>query len=93
MILERARHDLGGRGRAAVDQHDDRFVFGEVAGARIEPLSFFGGAAARRYDLALFQERKRLLRPDQCQDPEALQKGTTSALSALPSSASRPRKI
>ena len=57
MILQRARHDLGRRGRAAVDQDDDRLVLGEVAGARIEPLGFFGIAAARRYDLALFQER------------------------------------
>src|SRR5438876_556564 len=52
MILERTRHNFGGRSRAAVDQHDERLVFGEVARARIEPLGFLGGAAARRYDLA-----------------------------------------
>src|SRR5258708_15659365 len=57
MILERTRNDFGGRSRAAVDQHDDRLVLGEVACARIEPLGFLGGAAARRYDLALLQER------------------------------------
>src|SRR6266498_1521961 len=57
VILERTRHDFRGRGRAAVDQHDDRLVLGEVARARIEPLGFLGGAAARRYDLALLQER------------------------------------
>jgi hypothetical protein len=52
MILERTRHNFGGRSRAAVDQHDDRLVFGEVARARIEPLGFLGGAAARRYVFA-----------------------------------------
>src|SRR6266404_2588022 len=57
MILQRTRHNFGGRSRAAVDQHDDRLVFGEVARARIEPLGFLSGAAARRYDLALLQER------------------------------------
>src|SRR6516225_7390148 len=57
VILERTRHNFGGRGRAAIDQHDERLVLGEVARARIEPLGFLGGAAARRYDLALLQER------------------------------------
>src|SRR5215472_15423936 len=57
VILERTRHDFRGRGRAAIDQHDDRLVLGEVARARIEPLGFLGVAAARRHDLALFQER------------------------------------
>src|SRR5215472_138201 len=57
VILERTRHDFGGRSRAAVDQHDDRLVLGEVAGASIEALCLLGGAAARRYDLALLQER------------------------------------
>jgi hypothetical protein len=52
MILERTRHNFGGRSRAAVDQHDDRLVFGQVARARIEPLGFLGGAAARRYVFA-----------------------------------------
>jgi len=44
--LERARHNFGGRGGAAVDQHDDRLVLGEVAPARVETLGFLGGAAA-----------------------------------------------
>ena len=57
MILERVRHNFGSRGGAAVDQHDDRLVLGEVARARIEPLGFLGVAAARRHDLALLQER------------------------------------
>src|SRR6266487_1876964 len=57
VILERTRHDFGGRGRAAIDQHNDRLVLDEVARARIEPLRFLGGAAARRHDLALLQER------------------------------------
>src|SRR5262249_41965727 len=57
VILERTRHDFRGRGRTAVDQHDDRLVLGEVARARVEPLGFLGIAAARRHDLALLQER------------------------------------
>src|SRR6516225_7375681 len=57
MILERARNNFGGRGGAAVDQHDDRLVLGEVAPARVETLGFLGVAAARRHDLALLQER------------------------------------
>jgi hypothetical protein len=56
VILERTRHDFGGRGRAAVDQHDERLALGEIAGARIEPLRFLGVAAARRRNLALLQE-------------------------------------
>src|SRR5262249_58338421 len=51
------RHDFRGRGRAAIDQHDDRLVLGEIACARIEALGFLGGSAARRHDLALLQER------------------------------------
>src|SRR4029453_2002944 len=56
VILERACHNFGGRGRTAVDQHDDRLVLGEIAGARIEALGLLGVAAARRYDLTLLQE-------------------------------------
>src|SRR6266446_2936681 len=56
VILKRTRHDFGGRGGAAVDQHDDGLVLGEVARARIEPLGFLGGAPARRHDLAPLQE-------------------------------------
>src|SRR5262245_50826482 len=57
MILQRTCHNFGGRGRAAVDQHDDRLVLDEVAGARIEALGFLSITAARRDDLALLQER------------------------------------
>src|SRR5499433_776783 len=57
VILERTRHDFRGRGRAAIDQHDDRLGLGEVARTRIEALGFLGVAAARRHDLALLQER------------------------------------
>src|SRR6516165_9021581 len=57
VILKRTCHDFRGRGRAAVDQHDDRLVLGEVARARIEALGFLGVAAARRHDLTLLQER------------------------------------
>src|SRR5262245_3943519 len=57
VILERTRDNFGGRGRAAIDQHNERLVLGEVAPARIEPLGFLGGAAAGRDDLALLQER------------------------------------
>src|SRR5262249_55415672 len=38
VILQRASHDLGGRSRAAVDQHDDRLPLGQVAGAGVEAL-------------------------------------------------------
>jgi hypothetical protein len=57
VILQRAGNDLGRGGRAAVDQHDDRLVLGEIAGASVEALSLLGGAAAYRHDLALLQER------------------------------------
>src|SRR5262245_56651335 len=57
VILERTRHDFGGRGRAAIDQHDDWLVLGEIARPRTEPLGLLGGSAARRYDFALLQER------------------------------------
>jgi hypothetical protein len=56
VILERTRHDFGGRCRAAIDQHDDWLVLGEVARARIEALGLLGVAAARRCNLALLQE-------------------------------------
>src|SRR6266516_7695488 len=38
VILQRTRHNFGGRGGAAIDQHDDRLALGEVARARIESL-------------------------------------------------------
>jgi hypothetical protein len=47
VILQGACHDLGGRGRTAIDQHDHRLALGEIAaGAGIEPLSLVRIAAA-----------------------------------------------
>src|SRR5262249_11373676 len=57
VILQRTRHNFRGRCRTAIDQDDERLVLDEVAGARIEALRLLGVAAARRYDLALLQER------------------------------------
>src|SRR5262249_39801324 len=57
VLWEPSRHDFGGRGRAAIDQHDDWLVLGEIARPRTEPLGLLGGSAARRYDFALLQER------------------------------------
>src|SRR5262245_8176664 len=56
MILQRTRHDFGGRCRAAIDQYDDGLALGEVARARVEALGLLGVAAARRHNLALLQE-------------------------------------
>src|SRR5205807_1992594 len=56
MVLERAGHDLGGRGRAAIDQHDQPLALGDVAMARVPALGVLGVAAARRADLALVEE-------------------------------------
>ena len=56
MILQRAGDDFGCRSRAAIDQHNERLVFCQVAGACIETLSVFGIAATGGYDLALLQE-------------------------------------
>ena len=57
-VLQRAGDDLGGRGRAAVDQHHQRLAVGEVeARARREGLILIGVAAAGRDDLALGEER------------------------------------
>ena len=57
VILQSASHDLGGRSRAAVDQHDNGLALGEIARARIEPLGFLRIAAADGYDLSLLEER------------------------------------
>ncbi len=57
MVLQRAGDDLGRRGGAAIDQHDERLVLGEVARARVEALRLLGIAAARRDDLAPLEER------------------------------------
>ena len=56
VVLQRAGDDLGRRGRAAVDQDDDRLALGEVAGAGVEALGLVGVAAAGRDDLALLEE-------------------------------------
>src|SRR6516165_10262921 len=56
VILQRAGDDLGGRGRAAVDQDDDRLALGEIARLCTETLGLLGVAAAGRDDLAAFEE-------------------------------------
>ena len=65
VILQRAGHDLGGRGRAAVDQHHDRQAVDQVAAPGVEPLHAVGAPAAGGHDLALVEEgvgdRDRLL--------------------------------
>ena len=57
VIVQRAGHDLGRRGRSAVDQDDERLALDEIAGSRREALRFLRGAAPGRDDLAARQER------------------------------------
>ena len=52
VVLQRAGDDLGGRCRAAIDQHNDRLALGHVAGPGVEALGLLGVAAAGRNDLA-----------------------------------------
>src|SRR5437588_91044 len=59
VIRQRAGDDFGGRGRAAIDQHDDWLAVGQVARTRRVTLRLFGIAAARRNDLAALKERIR----------------------------------
>ena len=59
MVLKRAGNDFRSRGRAAVDQHDDRLALGQIAGPGVEALRFFGVAAAGGDDFTLVQERIR----------------------------------
>src|SRR5262245_17963116 len=56
VILQRAGDDFRRRGRAAVDQDDDRLALGDVAGPGVEALGLVGVAAAGRDDLALLEE-------------------------------------
>src|SRR5262245_53599006 len=51
MVLECAGHDLGTRGRAAVDQHDHPLALGEVAGAGFAagPMRYHVGRDAACY--------------------------------------------
>src|SRR3546814_5875675 len=56
VVLQRARHDLRRRGRAPIDQHDDRQAVGQIAGCGVEALRVVGRAAARGNDLALVYE-------------------------------------
>src|SRR5438552_3914103 len=56
VILQRAGDDFGGRGRAAIDQHDDRLALGKVARMGGAALGFLSVAAAGRNDLAALQE-------------------------------------
>src|SRR5271165_3709543 len=57
VILQSASHDLGGRSRAAVDQHDEGLAPGEIARVCMEALGLRGDAAAGRDNLALLKER------------------------------------
>ena len=56
VVLQRAGDDFRRRGRAAVDQHDDRLAVGDVARARRVALRLVGVAAAGRDDLAALEE-------------------------------------
>ncbi len=56
VVLQRAGDDLGGRGRAAVDQHDDRLALRQIARAGVVALGLLGVAAAGRDDLAAVEE-------------------------------------
>src|SRR5215207_8998550 len=56
VVLQGTRDDLRGRGRAAVDQHDELLALGEVAGLGAEALRLFGVAAAGGDDLATLKE-------------------------------------
>src|SRR5712671_2715109 len=56
VVLQGAGDDLRSRGRAAVDQDDDRFALGKVAGPHVESLRLLGVAATGRDDLALLQK-------------------------------------
>src|SRR3546814_5415491 len=56
MVLERAGDDLGGRGAAGVDQHDDRKAVRGVARPGIIAFDVALLAAALGDDLAMLQE-------------------------------------
>src|SRR5579872_603315 len=57
MILQGAGDDFGGRGGAAVNQHDHRLAMREIgAGPRAVALRLFDVAPARRDDLAAIDE-------------------------------------
>ena len=56
MVLQGARDDFRGGGRPAIDQHDDRQPFYQIARFGVEALSFFRLAGARGDDLALVEE-------------------------------------
>src|SRR3546814_20632703 len=60
-VLPRPRHVLRSRGRAPIDQHDDRQAVGQIAGCGVEALRVVGRAAARGNDLALVYEGVRYL--------------------------------
>ena len=56
VVLQRAGDDLGGRGRAAVDQHDDLLAVGDVARTRVGALRLLQAAALGQHDGALVEE-------------------------------------
>src|SRR4029078_8844195 len=57
VVLQGAGDDFRRRGRAAVDQDDQRLSLREIARTRVEALRLFGITSPRRHDLALLQER------------------------------------
>src|SRR5215472_7661170 len=57
MILQRSRHNLGRRRRAAVDEDDQRLTFGQIARSRIKALSLFRITPTGGYDFAPLKER------------------------------------
>ena len=56
MVLQRPGDDLRRRGRTAVDQHHHRQTVEQVAGLGVETARIVGAPAARRHDLAAFEE-------------------------------------
>ena len=56
VILQRTRHDFRGGGRAAVDQNDQRFTLGQVAGLGVVTVTISRIAAPGRDDFAFVEE-------------------------------------
>ena len=56
VVLQGAGDDLGGRGRAAVDQHDDLLAVGLVAGMGLRALRLLVVAALGQHDGAALEE-------------------------------------
>src|SRR6056297_157698 len=89
MILKRARNDFRRRGRASVDEHDDRLALGKIARRRVETVAILRVAAAGRDDLTRVE--KSIGHPDRlAQKPAGLfLRSTTIPLTfSMPPSAS-----